>query len=134
MVFVVTALFALCECDYETSTDILYVEGNKVVLKVLVAESVAQCVYSLKFGIVDLDSAALEVGDIEKCTELGLNQSTTLIDGLAGAIDLDYRFRRFDRRIPPRNRAILGYEEENRLLAGRDFETARVVKDGAGWS
>ena len=39
MFFIVTALFAFCECDNETSADILYVEGNEVVLKVLVAES-----------------------------------------------------------------------------------------------
>src|SRR5206468_11901123 len=102
--------------------------------KVLVAEAVAECVNPLKFGIVDLNSTALEIRDIQEHAELGLNQSATFIDRFAGAVDLDYRLRRLHGGVPPRIRAVLGNEEEERLLARRHFEAAGVVKDSAGWS
>ena len=134
MLFIITAWFALSEGDHDTSTDILDVEGDEVMGKVLVAEAVAECVNPLKFGIVDLNSTALEIRDIQEHAELGLNQSATFIDRFAGAVDLDYCLRRLDGGIPPRNRAVLGNEKEDRLLARRHFEAAGVVKDRSGWS
>ena len=134
MLFIITAWFAPSEGDHDTSTDILDVEGDKVMGKVLVAKAGAKCMNPLELGIVNLNSTALEISDIQERTELGLNQSATFIDRFAGAVDLDYCLRRLDGGVPPRNRAVLGNEKEDRLLARRHFEAAGVVKDGSSWS
>jgi hypothetical protein len=134
MIFFVATGFPSSKGDDDTSTDILDVEGYEVVWKVLVAKAVAEGVDSLKVGIVNFDSTALEVRNIQERTKLGLNLSATFIDRLAGTIDLSYRLRRLHHGVPARNCAVLGNENEECLLAGGHLEAAGVVKDGAGWS
>jgi hypothetical protein len=104
----------------QISADMLDVERRPVIIEARVAERVVIVgAQSVETGVEDLDPARLEVGRIKSRAAAYLGDRTSLVQRLAGAI-LHNHGVGIHRRIPARDRPILGHEQEERLGVGAD--------------